>query len=110
MDSRRRNKRVLIRRLVEGQDEIGQPVTTWANLIAAGDGKIAANIRFLRGLESIKAGAETATKQASINIAYRTDVTEAMRIEYGSTVFQIKSVLPDEQNREHVDLVAEVIA
>jgi head-tail adaptor len=32
-----------------------------------------------------------------------------MRVELGSTVFQINAVLPDEQRKQHADLVCEVV-
>lgn len=110
MDSRRLNRKVLIQRPVDGQDDIGQPLTDWENLITAGDGKVWANVRHLSGLEAIKAGAETAVVNASIRIRYRTDVTSAMRVVHGSTVYQIKAVLPAEDVRDRVDLQCEVIA
>lgn len=101
--------KVLIQQLSSGQDDIGQPVRTWTNLIATGDGKVWANIRHLSGLETIKGGAETAIGKASIRIRKRTDVTPAMRVVYGSTTYEIKAVLPDQTSREHVDLACEVI-
>lgn len=110
MDSRRLNRKVLIQHLVDGQDDIGQPAQTWTNLITAGDGKVWADIKHLSGIEAIKAGAEAAVRKASIRIRYRTDVTEAMRVVHGSTVYQIKAVLPDEGARDRMDLQCEVIA
>lgn len=104
MDARARNRRVTILRLIEGQDEIGQPTQVWSTLAT-----VMANIRYLSGVESIKAGAETATAKASIRIAYRTNVTSAMRVQLGSTVFEIKSVLPDETGKQHTDLTVEAI-
>ena len=98
------NRKVTIQHLVEGQDEIGQPVTTWEPLAT-----VWASVRYLSGAETIKAGAQVSTTQASIRIRRRTDVTAAMRVVLGSTVFQIKSVLPDEQERERLDLVCEVV-
>ena len=105
MDSRSRNRRVVIKQLVAGQDDIGQPTQVWETLVT-----VQANVRYLNGVETIKGGAETATGKASIRIAYRTNVTTAMRAYLGSTEFRITAVLPDEANKMHTDLTCEVIA
>lgn len=102
--------RVIIQHLVAGQEPDGQPVDVWANLIPDGDGGVWANIRNLRGAEAIRADRETSTVQTSIRIRRRTDVTAAMRVVYGSTTYEIKAVLPDEVERDKVDLVCEVLA
>ena len=104
MDSRSRNRSVVIRQLVDGQDDIGQPTTVWATLAT-----VRANVKYLSGVETIKGGAETATARASIRIAYRTNVTTAMQVTLGATVFKITAVLPDEVNKMHTDIVCEVI-
>lgn len=105
MDSRSRNRRVVIKQLVAGQDDIGQPTQVWETLVT-----VQANVRYLNGVETIKGGAETATGKASIRIAYRTNVTTAMRAYLGSTEFRITAVLPDEVRKMHTDLSCEVIA
>lgn len=110
MDARNLNRLVLIQKLVAGQDEAGQPVQTWENLIATGDGKIRANLRHLSGVETIKADAVASAVKASIRIRYRTDVTAAMRVVHGGTTYEIKAVMPDEAGREYTDLACEVVA
>lgn len=109
MDIRRLNRPVLIQQLVAGQDAAGQPVQTWTNLIATGDGKVWANIRHLSGVETIRAEAPTSAVKASIRIRYRTDVTAAMRVVHGSTTYEIRAVMPDAAGRQFVDLAAEVV-
>lgn len=104
MDSRDLKSLVVIQSLQSGQDEIGQPVTTWATFKT-----LRANIRYLNGLESIKADAQTSVVKASIRIRRRTDITPAMRVVFGATTFEIKAVLPDEQDRERLDLSCEVV-
>lgn len=99
------NRRVVIQQLTAGQDEIGQPVTAWTALAT-----VWANIRYLNGLETIKADAQTSVVKASIRIRRRTDITAAMRVVFGATTFEIKAVLPDEQDRERTDLLCEVVA
>lgn len=95
---------VKLQQLTEGQDEIGQPVTTWADVATIG-----ADIRHLSGIESVKAGSETSTVKASIRILYRVGVTAGMRIVRGTTAYNITAVLPDVGKKRHVDLVCEVI-
>lgn len=99
------NRRVTIQQLVAGQDEIGQPVQTWSTLAT-----VWADVRYLNGLETIKADATTSIAKASIRIRRRTDVTAGMRVTLGATVFNIAAVLPDEESRERLDLACEVIS
>lgn len=98
------NCRVTIKYLNSGQDALGQPVQTWSDFVT-----VWASILHKSGAESIRADKDTSINQASIRIRRRTDVTPAMRVYYGSTVYQIKAVLPDEQDRERLDLSCEVI-
>ena len=98
------NSRVTLQTLTTGTDAIGQPVTTWADFAS-----VWANIRYLSGIETVKADAQTSVVKASIRIRRRTDITPAMRVVCGVTTFQINAVLPDEQGRQHIDLSVEVI-
>lgn len=95
---------VSLQALTDGQDSIGQPTQVWSTYAS-----VRADIRTLGGLESIKADAQAATTKASIRIRWRTDVTTAHRVLRGSTVYAIKTVLPDEAGRKHVDLQVEVV-
>ena len=104
MNSRDLKSLVSIQMLQAGQDAIGQPVTTWAAFIT-----VRAHIRYLSGIETVKADAQTSVVKASIRIRRRTDITPAMRVVYGVTTFQINAVLPDEQGRQHIDLSVEVV-
>jgi len=104
MDARRRNRLVQFKRLTGDVDELGQPVQTYADLV-----QVRANVRYLNGVETIKADAETAIAKASIRIAYRTNLTTADRAYLGATEFRITAVLPDEANKQHTDVTCEVI-
>lgn len=99
------NSRVTIQQLTAGQDAIGQPVQTWSTLAT-----VWANIKQPSGMESIRADRETSVLRASIRIRRRTDVTAAMRVVLGATVYQIQAVLSDEQHKEYLDLSCEVAA
>lgn len=88
-----------------GRDPIGQPMPAWTKV-----DDFYADIRYLRGLEAVKAGAETATAQVSIRLrTFREDLTSDMRVLHGTTVYQVVAPpLPDMQRRRHVDLVCSV--
>lgn len=110
MQAGKLNRRVLIQYLGDGQDEIGQPVQTWINLVPAGDGRIWANVRFQTGSESNRADQPVSVAKASIRIRRRTDIvaiTAKMRAVLDGTIFDIRAVLPDEESRERLDLACE---
>lgn len=98
------NKRVRIEQLTAGQDAIGQPAQVWSLLAV-----VWANIMLKNGAQTIRADADVSIVQASIRIRKRTDVTAAMRVVSGASIYDIKAVLPDEENRQHVDLVCEQV-
>lgn len=85
------------------QDTVGDPSGAWT-VVAT----VWADIKHLSGLESLKSGADTSVVKASIRIRWRSDVTAAMRVVWGSTTYGINAVLPD-AHRRWVDLVCEVI-
>jgi SPP1 family predicted phage head-tail adaptor len=99
------NRLVKIQRPATGEYPDGQPMTGWVDLAT-----VWANVRYLNGVESVKAGAVASVAKASIRIRRRTDVAANMQAVLGSTVFTIKAVLPDEESRERVDLVCEVVS
>jgi SPP1 family predicted phage head-tail adaptor len=87
------DQRVTIQSPASGQDAIGQPATTWTDVVT-----VWASVAYLSGLSAIKAGADTAQVQASVRIRYRTGVNAGMRVVHGDVVFDIRSVLPVEKN------------
>ena len=96
-------QRVTVLTQTATQDELGQPTTGWTTYAT-----IWANIKVEKGMEHIRANADTAVNKVSIRVRYRTDLTAAMRVQHGTTVYQIKSVLADVDGREYTDLVCEV--
>lgn len=95
--------KVAIKRKVGVKDAAGQLVQTWETVCEPW-----ADIRYLRGFEAIKAGAQTSTKSCSIRIRWREDIDEGMEVWHGSTKYNINAVLPDMLKRERVDLLCEV--
>lgn len=104
MNAGQLNNRVMLQAPAAGVDLIGQPVAAWADVAP-----LWANVRYLSGIATLKADAQSAMAKASIRIRYRTGITTAMRVTHGATVFRITAVLPDEQRREFVDLTVEAI-
>lgn len=105
MNVGRLNRLVTIKAPPTAQDADGQPTGDWTTVCTPW-----ANVRYLNGTETIKGGADISTAKASIRIRYRTGITSGMRLELGSTVYQIKAVLPDEQRKEFTDLSCEVVS
>lgn len=99
------NRRVVIKYLGSGQDAAGQPVLTWSTLAT-----VWADIRFSSGVEAVKGGQDVSVARCSVRIRRRTDVTAAMRVYLGSTVYEIKAALPDEANKERLDLICEAVS
>ncbi|MRW86784.1 phage head closure protein [Pseudoduganella sp. FT26W] len=87
-----------------GSDELGQPDPNASTLI----GPAWANIRNMKGAEAVRAGAMSASVHCSIRLRFREDLAEGMQVIHGNTRYTIRSVLPDEEKRRHVDLVCEV--
>lgn len=106
MDAGTLTSRITLRKRVDGQDELGQPLQGWQDVAT-----VWADIRHLSGVESIKAGAQSSTVRASIRIRYRQGVTAAMRAvdTADGTTYDIKAAMPDKARRVFVDLACEVI-
>jgi SPP1 family predicted phage head-tail adaptor len=91
--------RLTLQQLAAGQDEIGQPVQTWTDVATDwGD------VRFLKGIEAVKAGAPVSVADCSIRVRFRAGVTAGMRYVEGSTVYDIQTVLPDTTGKRYLDL------
>lgn len=99
---------VILQTLQSGQDEIGQPLTTWVDVVTSlPNNHIPAKVLYLSGLSAIKAGADVSLTKASILMRYRA-VSAGQRVKHGDVVFDIQVVLPDAR-RVYVDLVCETV-
>jgi len=89
-----------------GVDAVGQPVETWTEVTA-----FWANVRFTSGYESIKSEKTTETLRASIRARYplAQSANVGMRIVSAGITYNIEAIQPDASDREHVDLVCEVV-
>lgn len=95
--------RIAIQRRVPG-GALGQPSNTWEDVV-----KVWANIRYGSGSEAIRAGQVASKAKVSIRIGWRAGITAEMRAVCDGVIYEIRTVLPDRQRREHVDLLCEVI-
>ena len=95
-----------IQRRTGGHDEWNSPKPqAWENITAK---PIWANVRFLSGSESIKAGADVSTVRASIRIRWRAGVDAGMRVLHQGQVFDVEAVLLG-ADRKHIDLVCRLL-
>ena len=101
----RLDARITLQRPATGQDTAGQPATGWVDHLVS----IAADVRFLVGLEAIKADAAAARQRASVRIRHRPGLTADMRALIDGAPFEIKSIQPIGR-REWLDLVCERLA
>ncbi|MGJ7512347.1 phage head closure protein [Variovorax sp. GT1P44] len=94
--------KVKLQALAVGQDAIGQPVQTWTDVAT-----VWADVRFINGLEAVKADAPVSIAKGSIRIRYRVGVTAGMRVLEGSIVYSIQAILPDTTGKRFLDLAFE---
>jgi len=85
----------------------GQPdPDAWADYLVG----IRADILHQSGSEANRAETQVSIVKASIRIRYavsRLAITAGMRVLHGTTVYDIKAVIPDERGHQHIDLVCE---
>ena len=93
MNPGRLNRRITVQQQSSVQDEVGQPVQTWAD-----HASLWADVRTQGGLEAIKAG----------GVRMVAGINAGMRVLLGESVYNITAVLPDEAGRRHMDLLCEV--
>lgn len=95
--------RATIMALVGADDALGQPSTTWQDVAV-----VWADVRFVSGIETIKAGREVSTSKASIQIRYLSGITAAMRINVDGVDYNIVDVVPDAK-RAFLTLICEAV-
>ncbi|MEM5325176.1 phage head closure protein [Paraburkholderia sp. JHI2823] len=98
------NRRITIQAKQDGEDELGQPFTSWV-AVAVG---VPANLLATTGKEYVASSEEVSKAQVSMRIRWRTDITAAMRVLYDGGIFNIEAVLPDYAGRRFVDLACSV--
>ena len=82
------NKRVTIKSLGTTQDALGEIVPTWST-----HATVWASVVDITGKEFIAAGSTQNSVQTKIAIRYLSTVKPAMRVYYGSDIYNIEAVL-----------------
>lgn len=112
MESGELNRLIHIQRRAPGRLPSGQPTEAWVNLTVS---PVAASIKTKSGLQTAASDAPVSVSRYSIRIRYRPAVEadmRAVRVTAGGkqvldTIYDIRAVLHDEENREYTDLVCE---
>jgi SPP1 family predicted phage head-tail adaptor len=102
MSAGKLNQRVTLRGLSGGTDALGQPSQTWVDVTTTW-----ADVRFVSGIETIKAGREISTSRASVRIRRRSGITRQMRARIGGVEYGIVDVVPS-PDRAWLTLICEV--
>jgi len=100
MDPGKLRHRVTIQQNNPSQDAEGVMTENWVNLAT-----VWASIETLQGRELLAAQAIAAEASTRIRIRYREGITPAMRILYGSRVFDIQSSLDPEEKHQELHLM-----
>lgn len=103
MQAGKLNQRIQIMQRTAGSDALGQPATTWEVLAT-----VWADVRFVSGIETIKAGREVSTSRASVQIRNMTGITTDMRIMISSVAYEVVDVIPDVK-RTKLTLICEAV-
>ena len=102
MSAGKLNQRVTLSGLSAGTDALGQPLQTWVDVTTTW-----ADVRFVSGIETIKAGREISTSRASVRIRRRGNVSRQMRVRIGGVEYEIVDVVPS-GDRAWLTLICEV--
>ena len=95
--------RVALQRLQSGTDAIGQPSTSWVDVAT-----VWADVRYVSGIETIKAGRDVSTSKASIQIRYTSGVDISMRAVVAGVGYEVVDIIPDAK-RAFLTLICEAV-
>lgn len=98
------NRRITMSGLSSGTDALGQPLQSWVDFAT-----IWADVRFVSGIETIKAGREISTSRASVRIRRRANVSRQMRARIDGVEYDILDIIPS-ADRAWLTLICEVAA
>lgn len=98
------DQRIVIERLVEGYDELGQPINDWLPIVTTW-----AAVEPLVGREYIAAGALLSEVTARISLRYRPGITAADRVIHDGKVYGITSVADVHSSRRELHLMCKAV-
>lgn len=87
-------KRVIIQQRSQTQDDYGQPLQTWTDVAT-----VYAGIEPLNGRELLAAQAVNSEVSHNVTMRYRSGITPAMRLNYQGRLFNIHTIL--DENERH---------
>ena len=96
------NHRITLSGLSSGTDELGQPLQAWVDFAT-----VWADVRFVSGIETIKAGREISTSRASVRIRRHANVSRQMRARIDGVEYDILDIIPS-ADRAWLTLICEV--
>lgn len=96
-------ERVTFEMLVEGQDELGQPLNEWETY----DEDVPARVTPIRGRERAAAGGVVTESLIEVVVRYRQDITAAMRLIWRGVPYAIQGQPIDiNARREGLEIMA----
>jgi len=98
------DQRISVERLVEGYDELGQPINTWLPIVQTW-----AHVQPLVGREYIAAGALLSEVTARVRMRYRPGITAADRVIHNGKVYGITSVADVHSSRRELQLMCKAV-
>ncbi len=102
MSAGKLNRRITLSGLTAGSDALGQPAQSWLDFAT-----LWADVRFVSGIETIKAGREISTSRASVRIRRRSGITRQMRARIDGVEYDIVDIVPS-ADRAWLTLICEV--
>ena len=102
MSAGKLNQRVTLSGLSAGSDALGQPLQSWVDVAT-----LWADVRFVSGIETIKAGREISPSRASVRMRRRSGITRQMRARIGGVEYDIVDIVPS-ADRAWLTLICEV--
>ena len=97
-------QRVTIQEKSALQNNYGEEVITWTDLAT-----VWAEVEPLSGREFLEVKQITAEVSTRIRIRYRSGITPEMRIEFGSIVYDIHSIIHIEEREREIHLMCQEI-
>lgn len=94
------DQRIVIERLEQGQDALGQPINAWVPVFT-----VWAAVEPLQGREYIAAQAVQSEVEARIRMRYRPGVTAAMRVKHGADLYGITAVIHVKSAKQELQLM-----
>jgi len=98
------DQRIVIERLVEGYDELGQPINDWLPIVTTW-----AEVSPLVGREYLAAAALVSEVTARVRMRFRPGITAADRIVHEGTTYGITSVADVHSSRRELVLMCRAI-